>query len=102
MRDAPHPWTYGRRVLLLLLMLALSMACANTGDDETPDAPGAPPPGGFQQTPFEIPPPDNPLNPNLQGCCRICLASQACGDVCIDPTVVTCPTPRPTGCACQG
>jgi hypothetical protein len=102
MRDAPNPWTTNRLALLLALALALGVACANTGDDDTPEAPGVSPPGGFQQTPFEIPPPANPLGPNLQGCCRICLASQACGDRCIDPTVVTCAVPPPTGCACQG
>jgi hypothetical protein len=102
MRKPHHLWTAPRTLLLLLLALTLSVACANTGEDEEPAPAATQPVGGGQPPLFETTPPAQPLDPGQRACCRICLASQACGDVCIDPRVVRCPTPPPAGCACQG
>jgi hypothetical protein len=98
MRHARQPQLRRRRVLMLLLVLALGVGCANSGDD---DAPEAPPPAGFEQAPLEVPPPDVPTNPFAPRCCRLCVRGVACGDVCLDPQVARCAVPPPQGCACQ-
>lgn len=96
MRDILTLWTPARRVLVLLLVLVFSVACANTGEDDPDLGPPAQSPPA-QQTPIEV-----PSNFALTGCCRLCIRGIVCGDVCLDPDLARCATGTPAGCACQG